>query len=82
MRQWRRAARTRQCGRCARPILKGEPLLTISLSGHRWKLVRCETCGGGAPPDLPRDRSGEPRADRIAVKGWHQMRALAKDWQR
>ena len=51
MRTWTRATHTRQCGLCGEPQRVGAPILEYVIANHTF--VRCSTCEGGAPPDLP-----------------------------
>jgi hypothetical protein len=53
MRTWTRAPRVRRCGRCGTDVAVGAPYLSIRLAGTGRELVRCATCEGPAPPDLP-----------------------------
>lgn len=53
MTTWTRAMWPQQCGGCPRLIVVGEPVLERRIAGVRRVLVRCQACGGGAPPDLP-----------------------------
>ncbi len=52
MRAWARATRLRHCGRCGTDVAVGAPYLSIRVGAGR-ELVRCVTCEGPAPPDLP-----------------------------
>ncbi len=53
MRTWRRATGMQRCGLCDRSIPQGEPVIAVSLPAIKRELVRCVTCVGPAPPDLP-----------------------------
>ncbi len=53
MTQWERVSFTAKCGECGAILADSTPMLTIQLSNVRRKLIRCQTCAGPAPPDLP-----------------------------
>lgn len=53
MTRWTRTPTDRMCGRCAGLIRSGSAVLVIELPQLSHTKIRCETCGGGAPPDLP-----------------------------
>jgi len=62
--RWTRATVATLCGGCRRHIAVGEPLLLLRVTAKIEKR-RCEICGGGAPPDLPREieRATPPPVD-------------------
>jgi len=74
---WDRASRLQLCGRCGRHIEKGDPLLVITI-GSTVQKVRCATCDGPAPPDLPPFISTKAEFARapIALRG-----LLPLDWK-
>lgn len=56
MTKWTRATLATICGGCNRVIALGAPMKLLELGtvqGGRRIKVRCETCDGPAPPDLP-----------------------------
>jgi len=56
MSAWHRAAVDTICGLCGVHIAVGEPVHVFELPGVRFRRgqkVRCATCDGPAPPDLP-----------------------------
>lgn len=53
MRKWMRLESWRLCGQCGVHLGFGDPVLTIQLPGLHRHLIRCQTCVGPAPPDLP-----------------------------
>lgn len=57
MQHWARVKRARICGGCGRTLAIGDPVLVITLARQVDK-IRCATCNGPAPPDLPDYRPG------------------------
>lgn len=55
MTRWTRAPVVTLCGYCRDPrlIQAGEPCMEITLPGVQRRRLRCVTCAGPAPPDLP-----------------------------
>jgi hypothetical protein len=52
--RWTRAKVATLCGRCHRQMRVGDALLVIGVgAGGKIEKVRCESCVGPAPPDLP-----------------------------
>jgi len=53
--RWTRAKVPTLCGRCARRIEVGDPLLLLTIGSATKPIpkVRCTSCYGPAPPDLP-----------------------------
>lgn len=51
MRHWRRAFLEERCGRCRRPIERGDPLLEFHLAAIKLPKVRCVQCADYPPPD-------------------------------
>ena len=63
--QWRRVPADTLCGYCVnRVIAKGEPVLFTTLPTVKRERVRCVSCAGPAPPDLP---------ERLEVAGVAEM---------
>jgi len=62
--RWTRARVATLCGSCHRHIVAGEPLLQLAVGvgakTGRIVKVRCTTCVGPAPPDLPERIELEP----------------------
>jgi hypothetical protein len=55
VRRWTRVAYSERCGQCGKQLNDGEPIIEITISGLRRRLVRGQCCAGDAPPDLPLD---------------------------
>jgi hypothetical protein len=56
MRRWERATRHVLCGGCGAAIETGDPVLVYfgaTAGATPRRFIRCASCGGGAPPDLP-----------------------------
>jgi len=53
MREWRRVPADTLCGNCSNTIPQDEPAIYIKLENVKRELVRCQSCIGVAPPDLP-----------------------------
>jgi len=54
VKEWRRELFGSGCGSCARVILRGQPVLVITLPGCSVKKLRCIDCAGEPfPKDLP-----------------------------
>ncbi len=53
MRTWTRALTVTRCGGCGTLVADGAPLLEIRIEPIRLRRVRCESCEGPAPPNLP-----------------------------
>jgi hypothetical protein len=51
MKRWERATRNRRCGCCGEPIHHGDPVLVLTIQAV--VKVRCVSCDGPAPADLP-----------------------------
>jgi len=51
MKRWSRVNRPMHCGRCGDLQSPGAPVLEYVIGVHTF--IRCATCEGGAPPDLP-----------------------------
>lgn len=92
-RTWRRVPTECFCGHCVpnRTIVKGELALFIVLPGVTRPRIRCQTCAGDAPPDLPalpelRDSGGiEPsRLSRLGSSAPKRtrgaLREAVKEW--
>ncbi len=89
-RQWRRAPSATLCGYCSqRTIERGEPVIYIKISPNiKREMVRCQTCAGEAPPELPEllvsggiETSGFMSIGRAApgrTRG--QLKAAVKEW--
>lgn len=68
MRQWLRATRDNQhCGYCQAEILRGAPLLEITMTSIGRGLIRCPSCAGvPVPDDLPPLVDPAPIVDAVA----------------
>jgi len=79
MTRWDRAIRDQWCGRCGHRIATGDPVFVLTLQST--EKVRCATCEGPAPPDLPalveRAPIDMPRMVRFAAGAM----ALPLDWK-
>lgn len=53
MRTWSRVSWDCHCGLCNALLRRGDPVLRIQIPSMKRLLVRCVTCVGPAPPDLP-----------------------------
>jgi hypothetical protein len=51
--EWTRLAIGARCGGCGRELEKGDPVLVRRISTMTRRFIRCTTCEGPAPPDLP-----------------------------
>jgi len=49
------------CGLCPKQIAVGAPVLELRIDGLRAVRLRCESCAGPAPPDLPPLGDAPPR---------------------
>jgi hypothetical protein len=59
MRVWERTATpTAACGKCGQVLPAESWVLVITIPGLKSRLLRCATCEGPAPPDLPADAPG------------------------
>jgi len=63
--RWSRATVPQLCGSCRRQIVAGEALLVLGVGvgdrAGKITKVRCTTCVGPAPPDLPDRIEQAPR---------------------
>lgn len=50
---WTRTPLQRVCGRCAGHIDRGAPIYVMELARLSHTKIRCESCAGPAPDDLP-----------------------------
>lgn len=78
MREWQRLRLARLCGRCGRLCAVGDPVLIIAAA--RWRKVRCATCAGEPPPELPAlcERVEESRP-MVPIR---RLAGLSLDWKR
>lgn len=54
MRTWDRIGNRDTCGQCGKLLLRGDPVLVITIESLKRRKLRCEECAGlKAPPDLP-----------------------------
>jgi hypothetical protein len=53
--EWTRADRDGFCGGCGESFVSGDQIRLTSVIGVTRRFVRCATCAGGAPPELPAD---------------------------
>jgi len=54
MRTWDRVDNREVYGQCGKVLLRGDPVLVITIQSLKSKKWRCEECAGvKAPPDLP-----------------------------
>ena len=56
MKTWERAAWPTACGGCGRLLEAGDPLFVLTIERGTLtsiRRLRCDTCEGPAPPDLP-----------------------------
>ena len=68
--EWTRADRDGACGGCNEPIASGDRIRLTIIAGVTRRFVRCATCAGGAPPELPADVApAAPNRDGFAPLG-------------
>jgi len=53
MRTWTRVTLHEWCGLCHSEMLRGAPILRITIATMKRSLFRCVNCEGPAPSDLP-----------------------------
>ena len=78
MRRWQRATLRGMCGGCGSTIPVDAVVTVITLPGVRAPMLRCATCEGGAPPELPR----EPVLDEPEGAAPARLGLLPLDWRR
>lgn len=75
MRTWERVSYGCCCGQCGEQLGEGQACLLIALPNLKRRLVRCETCAGQAPPDLP----AHPVRSHMTQK-MQQLRTAKPEW--
>ena len=81
MRTWTRARRICECGLCGQALAVGDPI--VEYVTDRWTklltFIRCASCEGGAPPDLPLviERQEHPRP----TLNWTRLGLLPLDFK-